>query len=50
MNKIQYKKKTATHDQVQVYKNFPDEHFKNSLNEDLTNNTKLDYNSFEKQF
>ena len=29
------------------YKKFSNEHFKNSLNEDLVNNTELDYNSFE---
>ena len=29
------------------YKNFSNEHFKNSLNENLVNNTELNYNSFE---
>ena len=29
------------------YKNFSNEHFKNSLHEKLTNNTELDYNGFE---
>ena len=29
------------------YKNFSNEHFKNSLNENLANYTELDYNSFE---
>ena len=29
-------------------KNSSNEHFKNSLNENLSNNTELDYNSFEK--
>ena len=28
------------------YQNFSNEHFKNSLNENLANNTELDYNSF----
>ena len=30
------------------YKNFSNEHFKNSLNENLADNTELDYISFEK--
>ena len=30
------------------YKNFSNEHFENTLNENLANNSKLDYNSFEK--
>ena len=29
------------------YKKFSNEHFKNSLYENLTNNTDLDYNGFE---
>ena len=29
------------------YKNFTNEHFKNYLYKELTNNTELDYNSFK---
>ena len=29
------------------YNNFSNEYFKNFLNENFANNTKLDYNSFE---
>ena len=45
--KLSYKKRPLRVIKYRDYKKFSKEHFKNSLNENLANNTKLDYNSFE---
>ena len=45
--KLKYKKRPPRMIKYRDYKNFSHEHFKNSLHEKLTNNTELDYNSFE---
>ena len=45
--KLSYKKSPPRMIKYRDYKNFSNGHFKNSLNENLANNTKLDYNSFE---
>ena len=45
--KLSYKKRPPHMIKYRDYKNFSNEHFKNSLYEKLTNNTELDYNGFE---
>ena len=45
--KLSYKKRPPCMIKYRDYKNFSNEHFKNSLYEKLTNNTELDYNGFE---
>ena len=45
--KLSYKKRLPCMIKYRDYKNFSNEHFKNSLYEKLTNNTELDYNGFE---
>ena len=44
--KLSYKKRPPRMIKYRDYKNFSNEHFKNSLHEKLTN-TRLDYNGFE---
>ena len=45
--KLSYKKRPPHMIKYRDYKNFSNEHFKNSLYEKLTNNTELDNNGFE---
>ena len=47
ITKLSYKKRPVLMIKYRRdYQNFSNEHFKNSLNENLANNTELDYNSF----
>ena len=45
--KRSYKKRLPRMIKCRHYKNFTNEHFKNYLYKELTNNTELDYNSFK---
>ena len=45
--KLSYKKRLPRMIKYRNYKNFSNEHFKNSLYEKLTKNTELDYNGLE---
>ena len=45
--KLSYKKRPPPVIKYRDYKNFSNEHFKNTSSENLANNTELDYNSFE---
>ena len=44
--KLSYKKRPVFMIKYRDYQNFLNQHFKNSLKENLANNTELDYNSF----
>ena len=46
ITKLSYKKRPVLMIKYRDYQNFSNEHFKNSLYENLANNTELDYNSF----
>ena len=45
--KLSYKKRPPHMIKYRDYTKFSNEHFKNSSNENLANNSELDYNSFE---